>query len=80
LTAPCVALIVQRPLRAKAALVIDARRPEACPSHVEVEQDPALVGAGHDPQLEKAADVVMTELKRSPRRPQDSAGFPKYPR
>ena len=47
---------------------------------VEVEQDPALVRAGHDPQLEKAIEVVMEKLKKDPlptfRRPE----FPKYPR
>src|SRR5262249_33198886 len=47
---------------------------------VEVEQDPALVRAGHDPQLEKAVEVVMQELKKNPlptfRRP----AYPKYPR
>jgi tricorn protease len=47
---------------------------------VEVEQDPALVRAGHDPQLEKAVDVVLQELKKNPppsfRRP----AFPRYPR
>ncbi len=45
---------------------------------IEVEQDPALMRLGHDPQLEKAVEVVMEELKRNPppqfRRP----GYPKY--
>jgi tricorn protease len=47
---------------------------------VDVEQDPALVRAGHDPQLEKAVEVIMQELKKNPpptfRRP----AYPKYPR
>jgi tricorn protease len=47
---------------------------------VEVDQDPALVRAGHDPQLEKAVDVVMQQLTKNPvpafRRP----AYPKYPR
>jgi tricorn protease len=47
---------------------------------IEVEQDPALVRKGHDPQLEKAVDVVLEELKRNPppkfRRPE----FPNYHR
>ncbi len=47
---------------------------------VEVEQDPALVRAGRDPQLEKAVEVVMQQLAKNPvptlRRP----AFPKYPR
>ena len=47
---------------------------------IEVEQDPALVRQGRDPQLEKAVEVVMEELKKNPlptfRRP----AFPKYPR
>ena len=33
---------------------------------IEVEQDPALVRQGHDPQLEKAIEVVMEELKNNP--------------
>jgi len=45
---------------------------------VEVEQDPALVRKGHDPQLEKAVEVVLQELKKNPppqlRRPK----FPNY--
>jgi len=33
---------------------------------IEVEQDPAAVRAGHDPQLEKAIEVVMELLERNP--------------
>ena len=33
---------------------------------IEVWQDPKLVREGHDPQLEKAVDVVMEELKAHP--------------
>ena len=33
---------------------------------VEVEQDPALVRQGHDPQLEKAVELVMAALAKSP--------------
>ncbi len=33
---------------------------------IEVEQDPAAVHAGHDPQLEKAVEVVLALLKKSP--------------
>ena len=47
---------------------------------VEVEQDPALVRAGHDPQLEKAVEVVMQELKKSPAPTFRRPAFPKYPR
>jgi tricorn protease len=36
------------------------------PPDIEVEQMPADVIAGHDPQLEKAIDVVMTELRKNP--------------
>jgi tricorn protease len=45
---------------------------------VEVEQDPALVRQGKDPQLERAVQLVMEELKKNPppqlRRPK----FPNY--
>lgn len=47
---------------------------------VEVEQDPALVRAGHDPQLEKAVDVVLEQLKKSPPATFHKPAFPKYPR
>jgi tricorn protease len=47
---------------------------------VEIDQDPALVRAGRDPQLEKAVEVVLQQLTKNPlpafRRP----AFPKYPR
>ncbi|OGD15966.1 MAG: protease [Candidatus Aminicenantes bacterium RBG_16_66_30] len=33
---------------------------------IEVEQDPALVHRGKDPQLEKAIEVVMSELAKKP--------------
>jgi tricorn protease len=33
---------------------------------IEVELDPELVSKGHDPQLEKAVEVVMEELKQNP--------------
>jgi tricorn protease len=45
---------------------------------LEVEQDPELVRQGKDPQLEKAVQIVMEELKKNPppqlRRPK----FPNY--
>ena len=46
---------------------------EGVPPDIEVEQVPARVIAGHDPQLEKAIEVVLEELAanppREPRRP-----------
>ena len=36
------------------------------PPDIEVEMSPAEVRAGHDPQLEKAIQVVMDELKANP--------------
>jgi tricorn protease len=48
------------------------------PPDIQVEQDPALVRKGRDPQLERAVEVVMEELKNNPlpvfRRP----AFPNY--
>ncbi len=48
------------------------------PPDIEVEQDPALVRQGRDPQLERAVEVVLEELKKNPppvlRRP----AFPNY--
>jgi tricorn protease len=39
---------------------------EGVPPDIEVEQDPAAVVAGHDPQLEKAIEIVLEELKKNP--------------
>jgi tricorn protease len=39
---------------------------EGVPPDIEVEQTPADVIAGRDPQLEKAIEVVMAELKKAP--------------
>jgi tricorn protease len=39
---------------------------EGVPPDIEVEQTPAEVMAGHDPQLEKAIQVVIDELKKHP--------------
>ena len=36
------------------------------PPDIEVEQLPAEVIAGHDPQLEKAIEVIMDELRMNP--------------
>jgi tricorn protease len=36
------------------------------PPDIEVPLDPAAVRKGHDPQLEKAVEVVLEELKKSP--------------
>ena len=36
------------------------------PPDIEVEYDPQAVRAGHDPQLEKAVEVVMDLLKKNP--------------
>ena len=49
---------------------------EGVPADIEVEQTPADVIAGRDPQLEKAIEVVMAELKKTPSK---KAGRPPYP-
>lgn len=47
------------------------------PPDIEVEQDPRLVRQGRDPQLERAIEVVLNELRRKPAlRPTR----PQYPR
>ena len=45
---------------------------------IEVELDPALVRKGHDPQLEKAVEVVMEELKKNPPPKLRRPPFPNY--
>jgi tricorn protease len=49
---------------------------EGVPPDIEVEQTPADVIAGRDPQLEKAISVVLDELKKNPPR---SPKRPPYP-
>jgi tricorn protease len=45
---------------------------------IEVELDPALVRQGHDPQLEKAVEVVMDELRKNPPPVVKRPVFPTY--
>jgi tricorn protease len=45
---------------------------------IEVEFDPALVRAGHDPQLEKAVQVVLAELEAHPAPQYHHPPFPNY--
>ncbi len=47
---------------------------------IEVEMDPAAVRSGHDPQLEKAVEVVMELLKKNPPRKPNRPAFPNYHR
>ena len=49
---------------------------EGVPPDIEVEQWPAEVAAGHDPQLEKAIQVVMEELKANPPKKLERPPFP----
>ncbi len=39
---------------------------EGVPPDIEIEQTPKEVISGHDPQLEKAIEVIMEELKKNP--------------
>jgi len=45
---------------------------------VEVENDPASVAAGHDPQLEKAVQVTLDALKKNPVSVPDHPAYPNY--
>jgi len=44
---------------------------------IEVEQDPAAMRDGHDPQLEKAVTVIMEALRKQP--PTPPPGHPPFP-
>ena len=46
------------------------------PPDVEVEQWPAAVIAGKDPQLEKAIELVLAELRKSPPKKPERPAFP----
>ncbi len=45
---------------------------------IEVEQDPSLVRQGHDPQLEKAVQVLLDDLKKNPLPLHHKPPYPKY--
>jgi tricorn protease len=45
---------------------------------LEVELDPKLVRQGHDPQLEKAAEVTMEALKKNPPPAYKKPAYPNY--
>ncbi len=45
---------------------------------VEVEMDPELVRQGHDPQLEKAVQVVLEKLKNNPLPTYKKPAYPNY--
>ncbi len=45
---------------------------------IEVEQDPELVREGHDPQLERAVQVVLQELEKNPPRTFERPPYPVY--
>jgi tricorn protease len=47
---------------------------------IEVEQDPALVRQGKDPQLDKAIEVVMAALGKTPRSDPKRPAYPVYKR
>ena len=46
---------------------------------VEVNMDPALVRQGHDPQLEKAVEVVMEQLKEESAAGLQASRLPELP-
>ena len=48
------------------------------PPDIEVEQDPALVRKGRDPQLEKAVEVILEEMKKNPPAKLRRPAFPNY--
>lgn len=48
------------------------------PPDIEVEQDPALVRQGKDPQLEKAVAWVMQQLQEHPQPTYKRPAYPNY--
>jgi tricorn protease len=45
---------------------------------IDVDLDPALVRQGHDPQLEKAVEVIMEQLKKNPLPRYKKPEYPNY--
>ena len=48
------------------------------PPDIEVENDPASVAAGHDPQLERAVQATLEALKKNPVVIPDHPAYPNY--
>jgi tricorn protease len=48
------------------------------PPDIEVDYDPALVRQGHDPQLERAVEALLQELKEHPLPTYERPAFPNY--
>ena len=48
------------------------------PPDVEIENDPASVAAGRDPQLEKAVQVTLEALRKKPVVIPDHPPYPNY--
>lgn len=48
------------------------------PPDIEVDQDPALIRQGRDPQLEKAVEVVLEALKKNPPVKHQKPAYPDY--
>jgi len=53
---------------------------QGVPPDIEVEMDPLSVRQGHDPQLEKAVEVVMAELEKHPVPRPKRPPYPRYQR
>src|SRR5436309_1550333 len=49
---------------------------EGVPPDIDVEQTPAAVIAGHDPQLEKAIEVALKELEKNPPKKSQRPPYP----
>lgn len=47
---------------------------------VDVELDPKAVREGHDPQLEKAVELLLADLQKNPRKLRPRPAFPNYHR
>lgn len=45
---------------------------------VDIEMDPKAVREGHDPQLEKAVELLLADLKANPRKLRPRPAFPNY--
>jgi tricorn protease len=45
---------------------------------IDVELDPKLVRQGHDPQLEKAVEVLLDQLAKNPLPKYQKPAYPRY--
>ena len=67
-------------LRVPIVIAVAVTGPGCIAPDIEIEQDPKAVREGRDPQLEKAVEVLLEELRKNPPPKHERPPFPNYHR